>query len=81
MRVDVVYNGRLELRVHAVVLVDEAGSSRSLYGAPQHVNLLLHLGVLAALADALEVGFDLALELEPPATRASLKRVLYDIAT
>ena len=52
-------------------------------GAPataELVDLLLHLGVLRALADALEVGLDLALELEPDAAGAALERVLHDIA-
>ena len=46
----------------------------------QPLDFLLHLGMLGAFADTLEVGLDLALELEPVAPRAALKRILDDIA-
>lgn len=46
----------------------------------ESINFLFHLGMLGALAYALEVGLDLALELEADAARAALEGVLYDIA-
>lgn len=66
MRIGAVGNGRLELRVLEVVIVFHgiALSSGLCKVATQPVDLLLHLGMLGALADALEVGLYLALELE-----------------
>jgi hypothetical protein len=46
---------------------------------PQSINLLLHLGVLTSLPDALEIGFDFAFELQTVAPRAALERFLDDI--
>jgi hypothetical protein len=47
--------------------------------AAEAINLLLHLGVLGAFADALEVGLDLALELEAVTPGATLEGLLHDI--
>ena len=48
--------------------------------AAQLDNLALHLGVLAALADALEVGLDAAVESEPLAPPArQVGRFLHDV--
>jgi hypothetical protein len=46
----------------------------------QPLDFLLHLSMLAAFPDSLEVGLDLAFELEPVAPRAALKGFLDDIA-
>lgn len=48
--------------------------------AAQSIDFLFHLGVLGSLAYALEVGFDLAFELESDAAGARLEGVLDDIA-
>ncbi len=53
---------------------------RAVEVSSESVNFLFHLGVLGALANALEVGLDLALELEADAARAGLPGILYNIA-
>lgn len=62
--------------VHRVALSLSAGQVSA-----QSVNLLFHFSMLGALSDALEVGFDLAIELEADAARAALKRVLDNITS
>lgn len=69
-------------RIHIVVVVFQykALRFRSVDVAPQAVNLLLHFGVLGALADSLEIGFDLAFELQTVAPRTALEGLLHDVA-
>lgn len=62
-----------------VVLQDVALSLCPVDVTPQSINLLLHLGVLTSLPDALEIGFDFAFELQTVAPRAALERFLDDI--
>lgn len=81
----------LELRLHGgmdsrveclIVLFDcEALITGDIDGTTQPLNLLFHLGMLGTLANALEVGFDLALQLQPITPGAALEGVLDDIAT
>lgn len=49
--------------------------------AAQSFNLLLHFCVLRALTDALEVGLDLAIELQAVTPGATLEGILDDIAS
>lgn len=48
---------------------------------PQLDNLSFHLSVPAPLADSLEVGLDLAVELQPATTRADREWVLDNVAS
>jgi hypothetical protein len=48
--------------------------------ATQSVNFLFHLGVLRAFADALEVGLNLAFELQAVAPRTTMEGFLDDVA-
>lgn len=51
------------------------------HAATEAVDFLLHLGVLRSLSDTLEVGLDLAVQLQAPAARAALERFLHNIAS
>lgn len=69
------------MRLELLLLVHDIALNFGLSNIPtQPFDLLLHLGVFGALADALKIGFDFAFELEAVAARATLKRILYDIA-
>ena len=63
-----------------VVLHQKALGPGRIDGASQPLDLLFHLSMLAAFADALEVRLDLTLELETVTPRAALEGVLDDIA-
>ena len=71
-------HGRLQVLV--IFVADETLCLRPVQATAQPLNLFLHLGMLAPLANALEVGLDLAVQLEAVTSRAAVKRVLNDIA-
>jgi hypothetical protein len=82
MGVDTIDDGRLQLRVYVLFLLNhEALGPGTLYGTPKLIDLFLHLRMLAALANPFEIGLNLALELQTVAPRAALERILYDIAS
>lgn len=72
----------MDCRVKGLVILVEskALAPGELNSTAKPLNLFFHLGMLGPLADALEVGLDLALEFEPVAARATLERLLDDIA-
>lgn len=59
---------------------DEALSLGRLDGTAQPLDLFFHLGVFGALPDTLEVGLDLAFELEAVTSGAALEGFLHHIA-
>ena len=73
----------MDCRVNSffVLVRGEALGLGQLNGTAESLDLLLHLGVLGALADALEVGLDLAIKLEPVTPGAALEGFLDDIAS
>jgi hypothetical protein len=82
VRVLAVDNRRLKLRVDGLFVFFDKEPLRpcGLDLAPQLLNLLLHLGMLTALANPFKVRLNLAFQLEAVAPRAALKGVLHDVA-
>lgn len=68
------------LEVLVILIEHKTSALGDLDGTPQPFDLLLHLGMFGPLADALEVGLNLALEFKPIAARATLEGFLDDIA-
>lgn len=82
MGIDAGDDWRLKLRLHGVVLVWNITLRPCLRDiATQFLYFLFHLGMLTALADTLEVGFDLAVEFQTDASGAAREGVLDNIAS
>jgi hypothetical protein len=83
VRILTIDDGGLELRVDGLfVIVDhEPLALCTLNCSPELLNFPFHFRMLGALANTLEIGFDLALELQTIAAGAALKRFLHHIAT